>query len=250
MICSTASGASADDDDLVAPVRVVRERRREREPLREGRVERLEDVVGDARPDQLQQHRGRHRHAEPQDRLVGLFDRVAVLERLHQHARHPREDAVDDEGGGVADEYAALAQRLGHRAGRGERHVVGRVGSHQLDQRHQRDRIEEVHADEPLGMAEPRAHLRHRERRRVGGEDAVRRDDALDGREDVLLHRQLLEHRFEHEVAIVESVPARRARDECGVLGLGGRVAQRVECLVTRAASMSRITIGTSSRFR
>ena len=70
-----------DDDRLVRRPR-SRERRREREPVREGGVHRLEHVVRDARADHLQQHRRRHRQAEPEHRLVGLLEGVAVLERL------------------------------------------------------------------------------------------------------------------------------------------------------------------------
>ena len=61
-----------------------------------------------------------------------------------------------------------------------ERDVVGRGRADQLDERQHRDRVEEVHADEPLGVVEPGAHRGHGERRRVRGEDAVGRDDALD----------------------------------------------------------------------
>ena len=45
-----------------------------------------------------------------EDRLVGLVDRVAVFEGVHQHGRHPRQHAVDHEAGCVPDEDGALAE--------------------------------------------------------------------------------------------------------------------------------------------
>jgi len=52
-------------------------------------VQRLEHVERDARADQLQQHGRRHRQAEPEDRLVGLFDRITALERREDDREEP-----------------------------------------------------------------------------------------------------------------------------------------------------------------
>ena len=166
----------------------------------------LEHVVRDARTDHLQEHRRRHRQAEGEHRFVRLLDGVAVLERVHQHSRHAREDAVHDEGRCVLDEYAALLQPLDD-VPRGCDLLVGRVGrAHDLDERQHRDRVEEVQAD--VG-----AHLLDRERRRVRREDRIRRDLANLG-EDRPLHVEFLEDRFEHEVAAGELLPAGAAVDD------------------------------------
>ena len=219
------------DDDLVAPVRVARERRREREALAEGGVQRLEDVVGHARPDQLQQHRGRHRQAEPQNRLVRLGHRVPVLERLHEHARHPRQHAVDDEGGSVATSTPRLRSALVTAP------AVASVTSSLASVRTSSTSgisatgLKKCMPTRRSRMLQAAAHLATESADVLVARTHSGPDDALDRSEDLLLHGELLEHRFEHEVAVLESVPARRARDEGGVLRRGGRLAQRVERL-------------------
>ena len=67
---------------------------------------------------------------------------------------------------------------------------VGRVRrADELDERHERDGVEEVHAD--VG-----AHLRHGQRRRVRREHAVRPHDLAKLGEHPLLHVHLLDHRL------------------------------------------------------
>ena len=115
---STASWISSTrarrvlDDDRLAALGQALERRREREAVGPGVVQRVAHVVRDLRPDELEQDRRRHRQAEPEDRLVGLLDRVAVVERLGHDGALAAEQAVDDERRRVADEHAALAQLL------------------------------------------------------------------------------------------------------------------------------------------
>ena len=101
---------------------------------------------------------------------------------------------------------AALAQLLADVPRRRDRLVGGLVVADDLDERQHRDGVEEVEAD--VG-----ADLRHRERRRVRGEDGARRKLAQ-LREHLLLDVQLLDDRLEHEVALLEPVPARRSRHE------------------------------------
>ena len=96
-----AAPVVAPDRDLVFPVGVVLEGLEEREPVGIRLVERVEDVVCDAGSDHLEEHGRGHGHPEPQNRLVRLLDRVALLERVHQHGRHAGQDTIDDEGGRV-----------------------------------------------------------------------------------------------------------------------------------------------------
>ena len=120
-------------------------------------MQRVEHVVRDPRADHREQRRGRHREPEPERRRVGLLEGVAVLERLHEHGRLAGQEPVDDEGGRVLDEDAALAELLRHVPGGRERHVVGRRRAHELDEREHRDRVEEVHPDDALRVLRARA---------------------------------------------------------------------------------------------
>ena len=90
-------------------------------------------------------------------RLVGLLEVVAVLERPHQHGGLAGEQAVDDERRRVLHEHAALAELPRHVPRGRKRHVVGRRRAHDLDQRQHRDGVEEVEADDALGMLETAA---------------------------------------------------------------------------------------------
>ena len=56
---------------------------------------------------------------------------------------------------------------------------VGRQAADHFHQRHQRRRVEEVHADDAAGVLQPGRDRGHRNRRGIGGEDAVWRDDAF-----------------------------------------------------------------------
>ncbi len=99
-------------------------------------------------------------------------------------------------------------------ARRREGRVVRLRRAHELDEREHRDGVEEVHPDDALRVLELGPHLGDGERGRVRREDALRGDDLLELREDLLLHRHLLEHRLQHEVAAREDVPACAAGDE------------------------------------
>ena len=70
-----------------------------------------------------------------------------------------------------------------------------------LDEGQHRDGVEEVEADDPLGVLEALAHRGDRERGRVRHEQALGGDDRLERAEDLALEVELLEHRLEDEVA-------------------------------------------------
>ena len=67
----------------------------------------------------------------------------------------------------------------------GQRGVVGLLALDDLEQRHHRDRVEEVEAHDPLRVLEVGGHLGDRQRRGVGRQHALGRDDLLDVREDL-----------------------------------------------------------------
>lgn len=86
------------------------------------------------------------------------------------------------------------------------RGVVRLLAAHDLQQREDRDRVEEVEADDPLGVLQLRRHLRHRQRGRVRREDRVRRGDGLDLGEHLLLDADLLEDGLDDEVGVGEAL--------------------------------------------
>ena len=137
-----------------------------------------------------------------------------MVERLHDDRALPPQQTVDDERRCIADENGRLAELLRHRPDRCERGVVRVRRPRELDERQDRDRVEEVHPDDALGVLELGAHLGHRERRRIRREDALGRDDSLELREHLLLDRHLLEDRLEDEIATGEHLPLGAAGDE------------------------------------
>ncbi len=138
-----------------------------------------------------------------------------MLERVHQDARHPRQHAVDDEARRVGDQHRALAQLLGNSPCGGKGDVIRIRCPDELDERQDRNRVEEVEAD-------IRSHLLDRERGRVRGEDAFRCDDRAELREHLLLHLHVLENGLEHQVAVREGFERGRSLDRApGVLQLG-----------------------------
>ncbi len=140
----------------------------------------------DGRADELQQHERRHRQPERVERVVGDGERRALVEGGGDLAEEPGEQPVDHERRCVGDEHAGLAQLLADRERGRERGVVGLLGTDDLQQRHQRDRVEEVEPDDPFGVREPRCHLGHGQRGRVGQQDALGADDGLDLGEHLL----------------------------------------------------------------
>ena len=89
-----------------------------------------------------------------------------------------------------------------------------------------------MHADEAIRAAGSAGDLGDADRRRVAGEDRVRRADLVQLAEQVVLDGQALEHRLDHQVAVGEVVELRRAvplRHDLGQLA--------------RAASLPRSTL-------
>ena len=80
------------------------------------------------------------------------------------------------------------------------------LGAHHLDQRHHGDRVEEVQADDALGVLQAGGHRRDRQRRLVlRGEHAVGAHDCLEVGEDLAcLTVEVLEHRLDDEVGVGE----------------------------------------------
>ena len=88
--------------------------------------------------------------------------------------------------------------------GRVHRLVRAVLRADDLDERKQRRRIEEVHADDALGMLGRLGDLADGDRRGVRGEDRLRRDEPVELGEGLALRLELLDDRLDHEIAVGE----------------------------------------------
>ena len=103
-----------------------------------------------------------------------------------------------------------LAQPLDRRERRLHRIVGRELRAHDLDQRHQGGRVEEVHAHDSLGRRGRRCDLGDGQGRRIAREHRVGAADRLELREERPLGVELLDDRLDHEVAVGERVELRR----------------------------------------
>ena len=139
-------------------------------------VERLGGVDVHVDPDEVGERAGAHRPAGAvAHRRVEILDRHArLVEHPHAVVHQRDQDPVDDEPGRVV-----AAHRLACRACSANTYAVSAASSvvrsraDDLDERHQRRRVEEVHADDALRTLGRVRDLGHRERRRVRREDRV-----------------------------------------------------------------------------
>ena len=141
---------------------------------------------------------GRHRSIEIVRCDAGLVeDANAVVEERDEHP-------VDDEPGRVVAANRALAEPLPHREGRLDGIVRRKLRAHDLDEGHQRRRVEEMHADDAFGRRRRRRDLGHGQRRRVRRENRVGPHDPLELPEQLSLRLEILDDRLDHEVAVGE----------------------------------------------
>ena len=122
------------------------------------------------------------------DALVDRLDREALLLlRPPDLADAGVEDPVDDEARDLEAGDRLLADRLRERHGRLQRLGRGLVALDDLDQRHDRRRVEVVEADDLVGPQRRVADLGDRQRRGVRGEDRVAGRAGVELGEDRLL---------------------------------------------------------------
>ena len=185
----------------------------DREPVRERLVQdRRRRGSATAGPTSCSRASGRIGRPERVERGVGHLQRGARVDGAEDLAEEPGQQPVDHERRRVLDQHARLAQRLADGERGGQRGVVGPLGPHDLQQRHHRDRVEEVEPDHPLGVRQVGRHRGDRQRRGVGGQHALGRDDLLQLGPDLLLDAEVLEDRLDHEVGVGEGAPCRRCR--------------------------------------
>src|SRR5216683_2969262 len=155
-----------------------------------------------------------HRHPEAFHRAVDLRGQRAFLEEELGLPRVLVEHAVADEAVADAGDDARLLDLLRQRH-RAREHVLGGgLAAHDLEQLHHVRGAEEVRADDVLRPPGEARDLIDVERGGIGGEDCSRLHHLVELLEDRLLHRQILEDRFDDDVGLREVFVAERRPDE------------------------------------
>ena len=110
-------------------------------------------------------------------------------------------DAIDDEARRRFRMHRGLAPGGGSGEQRFGDGVVGGQPGNDLDQRHQRRRVEEMEAGEAFGMPEHGADGGHRDRRGVGAKNAGGGDEGFEARVELPLGLKVLDDRLDHQRA-------------------------------------------------
>ena len=125
-------------------------------------------------------------------------EEIAVLQQEDRLVADGAEDPVGDEAGDLLAEHDRL---LAEPAGQVDDRLHGRlVRAEHLDAAHHQRRVEEVHVGDAVRAPGGVGELRRHDRRRVRGEDRVRRRELVEPGEDLPLDVQLLDGRLDHEV--------------------------------------------------
>ncbi len=178
-------------------------------------VHRLEDLVRRVETDQVEQGERAHRVAATETHGgVDVLPRgVVALVHGDRVVEVAEQQGVGDEAGLVAAHHGVLAELLDQPGHVLENLVLGDDRADDLDQVLHRRRVEEVDADDAPGPGVRGGDLGDRQRRGVGGEDRLRRDDVVELAEDVLLDLQRLDHGLDYEVGVREVLERGGERD-------------------------------------
>src|SRR3990172_2072298 len=151
--------------------------------------------------------------AELHSGIVVLLGTDSLLERADGVEHIGNQEAVHDEPRAIGSDHRCLSQpprepldRFRGLGIRGER-------GNDLDHFHQRDRIEEVEAHEPLWVPRGRGHLGDAQRRGIAAADGLALQDRIELPEQLLFHRQVFEHRLDDHVDVRELLEACRGLD-------------------------------------
>ena len=174
-------------------------------------VHRVEDLVGGVDADEVHQRQRAHRQAaaQPHGGVDVLAAGVAVLVHRDGVVEVAEEQGVGDEAGLVADRHVDLAQPRGQRLDVLDDGRLGDDGAHDLDQLHDRRRVEEVHPDDLARPPGDHRELGDRQARGVGRQDRVRRADLVQLREDLGLELHALGHGLDDQLGARRGPPAR-----------------------------------------
>ena len=191
---------------------------------------------------------------------VHLLDReIEVHHRPKGRAEAEGPDAVGDEVGRVLAAHDPLAEDAVGEGLEGREHLlVGFRPRDRLEELQVARRVEEVRAEEaPADLdREVRRHLRDAEARGVARHEGGLPDERGHPREELLLDRQVLDHRLEHPVGVLElagevvlEVPRPQERRVLRQMERAGlELAQGREALLGGRARDRRPRPGTSSR--
>jgi hypothetical protein len=143
--------------------------------------ERARDLEPDIDPDQVHQLERAHLEAAalPADPVDLRQGRGALLQQPQPLEPEWPVAAVHEEAGAVDGLDHDLAHRLAGCAGERQRLLGGLRAGHDLQQRHQRRRIEEVHPHDALGPARAACDRGHQQRGGVGRQHALLGDDPV-----------------------------------------------------------------------
>ena len=133
------------------------------------------DFEVDVEADQVDQLERAHPEAaaEADDAVDRRRVGDAVAEHPQRLQREGAGEAVGDEAGAVLGPDRGPAHPLGDLGRRRQRRLGGALGGDDLDQLHQRRRVEEVHADDALGVGHAGGDLGDPQRGGVAGEDRL-----------------------------------------------------------------------------
>ena len=183
--------------------------------------EHIHDEHAGVQPDEVGQSEGSHRvgHAEAHDRVDILRLGDALHPRVERFIDHRHQHAVGDEAGPVVGGVGLLAHLLRQVDGPLCDLGAGREAVDDLDELHDRDGVEEVHADDALSRAGSgdlgrRRDLRNRDGRGVRREDDVVAIECLGelGKE-LCLDLRVLDGRLDDPVGPGHVVPFGRVGD-------------------------------------
>ena len=177
--------------------------------LAEGQLgEGLRHLEADVYAHEVHELEGAHAKAAAQ--ATDAVDLLRACRRLGQKAKRLGAEgppaAVDQEAGAVGGQDHLLAHGLAGRAGQFERPLARLVGPDDLEQRHQRRRVEEVHAHHVLGLGRGAGQRGDRDRRGVRGQHGLGPADLGQAREQLALELGPLRRGLDNQLAGREPV--------------------------------------------
>ena len=167
-------------------------------------VEDVHDVHADVEADEVGEFERAHRmvHAELHDGVDGFGRGDAFHDGVGGFVDQRHEDAVGDEAGGVVDGDGGFAEFFAELHREVESGVAGLQRADDFDERHHRDGIHEVHADEAVGALGHGGEGGHGDRGGVAGDDDVVAQEAVGFGEGVALDVELFGDGFDEEVGV------------------------------------------------
>ncbi len=173
----------------------------------------VHDLPAEVDGDLVVERQRAHRHAGVTRAVLDHGGRDALLQHAMALADEGAADARGEEAAAVVHDDRRLADLLHVVQRPRERLLRGLLADNDLDQRHLLDRREEMETDELVGPRRGLGEAGDRQRRGVRCEHGGLRQRSLGLLGGLGLHFAILEHRLDHEVAVLERAEVRRRRD-------------------------------------